>query len=208
MRGATRVTLQLHQILRLPRKMNLIIDQPHIWHVIYNARTKQSHPPTSPNSAPATQNQSHHWSTSHMTRHLQCAEQQESPSNFTKYCACHTKSMSLHSIVAALQLPHPFSIGDAQMVLPIQTNYLLYKPWRKLPFSPISHTNPFSYQVWREWLTRPSFKINPCQIPFWGSMEVFGAGGGQNTKGLLGRHWIALTWRYWTAFNPRHFTPL
>ena len=74
-------------------------------------------------------------------------------------------TMSLHSIVAALQLPHPFSIGDAQMVLPIQTNYLLYKPWRKLLFSPISHTNPFSYQVWREWLTRPSFKINPCQIP-------------------------------------------
>ena len=33
-RGATGVTLQLHQILRLPRKMNLMIDPPHIWNVI------------------------------------------------------------------------------------------------------------------------------------------------------------------------------
>ena len=66
-----KVTLQLHQILRLPRKMNL--------------------PPTSPNIAPATQNESHDLSASHMKRHLQCAEQQVSPSNFTKYCACHAK---------------------------------------------------------------------------------------------------------------------
>ena len=29
-RGATRVTLQPHQILRLPRKMNLMIDPRHI----------------------------------------------------------------------------------------------------------------------------------------------------------------------------------
>ena len=34
MRGATRVTLHLHQILRLPRKMNLMIAPPHIWNVI------------------------------------------------------------------------------------------------------------------------------------------------------------------------------
>ena len=34
MRGATRVTLHLHQILRLPRKMNLMIDPRHIWNVI------------------------------------------------------------------------------------------------------------------------------------------------------------------------------
>ena len=51
-------TLQLHQILCLPRKMNLIIDPPHIWNVIYNARSNKSHPPTSPNTAPATQNES------------------------------------------------------------------------------------------------------------------------------------------------------
>ena len=34
------------------------------------------------------------WSASHMKRHLQCAEQQASTSNLTKYCACHAK---LHS---------------------------------------------------------------------------------------------------------------
>ena len=94
MRGATRVTLQLHQILRLPRKMNLMIDPPHKWNVIYNARSNKSHPVTSANTAPATQNDSHDWSASHMKHHLQCAEQQESASNFTKYCACHAKWIS------------------------------------------------------------------------------------------------------------------
>ena len=138
MRGATVNTLQPHQILRLPRKMNLMIDPHHIWNVIYNAgsncaeqqaspsnftkycachakwiswliyityetsftmrgataQSNRHHPPTSPNTAPATQNESHDWSTSHMKRHLQCAEQQASPSNLTKYCACHAKWIS------------------------------------------------------------------------------------------------------------------
>ena len=94
MRRATGITLQLHQILRLSRKMNLMIDPHHIWNVIYNARSNRHHPPTSPNTAPATQNESHDWSTSHMKRHLQCAEQQASPSNFTNYCACHAKWIS------------------------------------------------------------------------------------------------------------------
>ena len=94
MRGATSITLQPHQILRLPRKKSLVFDPRHIWNVIYNARSNRSHPPTSPNAAPATQNGSHDWSSSHMERHLQCAEQQASPSNLTKYCACHAE---LHS---------------------------------------------------------------------------------------------------------------
>ena len=46
---------------------------------------------TSPSTAPATQNHSHAWSSSHMKHHFQCAEQQVSPSNITKYCACHAK---------------------------------------------------------------------------------------------------------------------
>ena len=71
-----------------------MIDVRRIWNVIYNARSNRSHPPTSPNTAPATQNESHDWSASHMKRHLQCAEQQESSSNFTKYCACHAKWIS------------------------------------------------------------------------------------------------------------------
>ena len=94
MRVAKRVTLQLHQILHLPRKMNLMIDPPRIWTVIYNAWSSKSHPPTSPNTAPATQKSCHQWSASHMKRHFQRAEQQESPCNFTKYCACPAKWMS------------------------------------------------------------------------------------------------------------------
>ena len=94
MRGATGIALQPHQILRLPRKMTLMIDIRDIWNVIYNARSNKHHPATSPNTAPATQNGSHDWSSSHMERHLQCAEQQASPSNLTKYCACHAKAHS------------------------------------------------------------------------------------------------------------------
>ena len=94
MRGVAGVILQLHQILHLPRKMTVMIDPRHIWNVIYNARSNRSHNPTSPNTAPATQNESHDWSESHMKRHLQCAEQPESHSNFSKYCACHAKCIS------------------------------------------------------------------------------------------------------------------
>ena len=56
MRGATDVIQQRHQVLRLPRKMTRIIDPRDIWNVIYNARSNRHHPPTSPNTAPATQN--------------------------------------------------------------------------------------------------------------------------------------------------------
>ena len=86
-----KVTLQLHQILRLPRKMNLMIDPCHTWNAIYNARSNKCHCPNSPNTAPATKNESHDWSLSHMKRYLQCAEQPVASSNITKYCACHAK---------------------------------------------------------------------------------------------------------------------
>ena len=36
----------------------------------------------------------HDWSTSHMKRYLQCAEQHVSSSNITEYCACHAKWLS------------------------------------------------------------------------------------------------------------------
>ena len=87
-------TLQLHQILRLPRKMNLMIDPHHIWNVIYNKRSNRHHPPTSPTTAPATQKECHDWSASCMKGHLHCAERQASPCNLTKYCACHAKGVS------------------------------------------------------------------------------------------------------------------
>ena len=58
------------------------------------APVTKSHPPTSPNTAPATQNECHQWSAAHMKRHFQCVEQVKSPSNLTKCCACHAKWMS------------------------------------------------------------------------------------------------------------------
>ena len=86
-----KVTLALHQILRLPRKVTLIIDPLHTWNVIYNARSNKCHCPNSPNTAPATKNESHDWSLTQMKRYLQCAEQHASKSKLTKYCACHEK---------------------------------------------------------------------------------------------------------------------
>ena len=94
MRGATSIIVQTHQILRLPRKMNLIIDPCYTWNAIYNARSNKCHCPNSPNIAPVTKNESHDWSLLHMKRYLQCAEQQVSLSKLTKYCACHEKSPS------------------------------------------------------------------------------------------------------------------
>ena len=91
MRGATGVTIQPHQIPRLPHRMTRMLDRRHIWNVIYNARSNRCHHPTSPNTAPATKNDSTALSSSHMKRHFQCAEQQVSLSNLTKYCACHEK---------------------------------------------------------------------------------------------------------------------
>ena len=62
-----------------------------LWNVIYIARRNKSHRPTSPNTAPATQNECRRWSAAHMKCHFQCVEQVKSPSNITKYCACHAK---------------------------------------------------------------------------------------------------------------------
>ena len=56
LRGATGVTIKPHQILRLSRKTTHILSPHHIWNLIYNARSNRCHPPTSPNAAPATKN--------------------------------------------------------------------------------------------------------------------------------------------------------
>ena len=144
MRGATRVILQLHQILRLPRKMNLMIDPHHIWKVIYNARSNKSHPPTSPNTAPATQNESHDSPCSHMKRHLQCAEQQESSSNFTKYCACHAKWISW---LIRITYETSFTMRGATSVI-LQPHQILRLP-RKMNLMLTSlHTWNAIYNAW------------------------------------------------------------
>ena len=69
-RGATGVTIQPHQILRLPRKMTRLLYRPHIWNVISNARSNRCHYPTSPNTAPATQN----WIANFLTKSLKTDE--------------------------------------------------------------------------------------------------------------------------------------
>ena len=56
MRGATGVTIQPHQLLRLSRRKTRALSLHHIWNLIYNARSNQCHPPNSPNTAPARQN--------------------------------------------------------------------------------------------------------------------------------------------------------
>ena len=84
-----RVPLQPHQILRLPHKINVTNDPHHICNVISNAWSKVRIARTWPNTAPATQNECQQWSASHMKRHFQCVEQVKSPSNLTRYCACH-----------------------------------------------------------------------------------------------------------------------
>ena len=90
LRGATEVTLQRHQILRLPRKMIIMIDPRHINETLFTMR-----------GATGVILQRHQilrlprkitlMIDPHMKRHLQCAEQQRLPSNITKYCACHQK---------------------------------------------------------------------------------------------------------------------
>ena len=75
MRGVTSVIVLTHQILRLPRKMIPMTDPCHTWNVSYNAQSNMCHCPNSPNTAPATKNDSHDWSLSHMKRYLQCTEQ-------------------------------------------------------------------------------------------------------------------------------------
>ena len=59
MRGATGVTIQPHQILRLSRKKTHLLNHHYIWNLIYNARSNRCHDPTSPNTAPVTQKDSH-----------------------------------------------------------------------------------------------------------------------------------------------------
>ena len=49
-------TLDLHQVLHLPRKISPMLDPRYIWNLISNARSNRSHDPTSPNTSPATKN--------------------------------------------------------------------------------------------------------------------------------------------------------
>ena len=58
MRGATAVTIQPPQILRLSRRKTHLLNHHYIWKLIYNARSNRCHDPASPNTAPVTQKDS------------------------------------------------------------------------------------------------------------------------------------------------------
>ena len=127
MRKATGVTIQPHQILRLSRRETHILSHHHIWNVIYNARSNMCHHPTSPNTAPATKNDWTPLSSWHMKPHFQCAEQQVSCSNLTKYCACHEKwhckiskkiSKNRWNVISNAGPIRPWSEHDPRMIRP------------------------------------------------------------------------------------------
>ena len=136
MRGATGVTIQPYQILRLPRKMTRLLYRPHIWNVIYNARSNRCHHPTSPNTAPATQNDSTALSSSHMKRHLHCAEQQVSRFNLTKYCACQEKwHCKMSKKISKNRVKRHFQCGaDPTMIRPwSEHDPTMIRPWKRKP---------------------------------------------------------------------------
>ena len=170
MRRATGNTLQPHQILRLPRIMNVMIEAHHRWNVIYNARSNRQHPPTSPNAAPATHNECHDWATSQMKRHLQCAEQQATPSNLTKYCACHAKwppkirqkiAENRWSVISNARPIRDRSDHDPSMIRPRKRKPQPATPQR-LPFA--LARSRFYWKLQRFPL-RQSFQISPNAAP-------------------------------------------
>ena len=124
LRGATGVTSKPHQILRLSRKKTHILSPHHIWNLIYNARSNRCHHPTSPNTAPVTRKDSHTESSWHMKPHLQCAEQPVSPSNLTKYCACHAKRLTYWVLMT---YETSFTVRGATD-LPVQPHQILRLP--------------------------------------------------------------------------------
>ena len=85
-----------------------------------------------PNAAPATKNDSYAWSSLHMKPHFQCAEQQVSLSNLTKYCACHEKwhckiskkiSKSRWNVISNAGTIRAWSENDPSMI----------RPWKRKP---------------------------------------------------------------------------
>ena len=71
-----------------------------------------------------------------MKRHLQCAEQQESAANFSKYCACHEKWISWLILVTNETL---FTMRRATCVI-VQTHQILPLPRKMTPMTDPGHT--------------------------------------------------------------------
>ena len=169
-----KVTLQLHQILRLPRKMTLMINPRHTWNAIYNARSNKCHCPNSPNTAPATKNESHDWSLSHMKRYLQCAEQQVSLSKLTKYCACHAKWLSKFSqkflenswnVISNAGPIRPWSENDPTMIREWSDHETVTPQPASQPRLLFTPTTSILYWKIQHFALRLSFQISPNTAP-------------------------------------------
>ena len=174
MRGVTSVIVQTHQILRLPRKMNLMIDPCHTWNAICNARSNKCHCPNSPNAAPATKNESHHWSSSHMKRYLQCAEQKVSLSKLTKYCACHEKWPSRISkkfaengwnVISNARPIREWSEHDPSMIRPWSDHETVSPQPASQPRLPFTPSTSILYWKMQHFALRLSFQISPNTAP-------------------------------------------
>ena len=125
-----KVTLQHHQMLRLPRKVTFQIHQIH------------------PDIAPTTQNDSHDWSCSHMKHHLQCAEEQVSPSDVTKYRAGHAKiALQNRKGICWKRVKRHWHCGaDSNMIgpwtghlAPARSPRLLVQLWRQVLYWRLHH---------------------------------------------------------------------
>ena len=124
-----------------------VMDPCHIWKVICNAPSNRSHPPTSPNIERATNNDSHGWPLSHMKGPVQCAEQQESPSNIPKYCACHK---NWHA-----KISKKFSENGWKVIL------TMYNA------RPIRDLSKHDLTMIRAWTRQPATRRNPGYFSRW-----------------------------------------
>ena len=117
-----KVTLELHQVLHLPRKVTLelhystLLDSTLLYLTLLDST----------------------WlyltllDSTHMKPHFQCAEQQVSRSNLTKYCACHEKwhckiskkiSKNRWNVISNAGTIQPWSEHDPSMI----------RPWKRKP---------------------------------------------------------------------------
>ena len=114
--------------------------------LLCTARRNKSHRPTSPNTAPATQNECHQWSPSHMKAHFQCVEPVKSPSNLTKYCAWHAKWMS-SMICVTYESSFPMR-GASQVTL--QPHQILRLPRKMSVINDLRHIWKLISNAWSQ----------------------------------------------------------
>ena len=208
-RGATGVTIQPHQILRLPRKMTRLLYRPHIWNVISNARSNRCHYPTSPNTAPATKNDT-----------ARC--QRKSPKTGETSFPMRGRSDHDPSMIRAWKRkPQPAS--QVRLLFDLTTSIFYCKIQRFAPnltFKPSPSTAPATKSdAWTSSSTAPATKsdtwTSPCTAPAtksatWTSPSTAPATKSDTRTSLLYSTWLCLTrldstWLYLTLLDSTWF---